>query len=72
MYKGKGAKKNTDKLKEEYNFMKQLKKALEDYCRGKDTNIKIVMLKEFYRDLGIVIDLYKPTFFGNAKEESNN
>ena len=66
------AKKNTDKLKEEYNFMKQLKKALEDYCRGKDTNIKIVMLKEFYRDLGIVIDLYKPTFFGNAKEESNN
>ena len=66
------AKKNTDKLKEEYNFMKQLKKALEDYCRGKDTNIKIVMLKEFYRDLGIVIDLYKPTFFGNAKEEFNN
>ena len=66
------AKKNTDKLKEEYNFMKQLKKALEDYCRGKDTNIKTVMLKEFYRDLGIVIDLYKPTFFGNAKEESNN
>ena len=66
------AKKNTDKLKEEYNFMKQLKKALEDYCRGKDTNIKIVMLKEFYRDLGIVIDLYKPTFFGNVKEESNN
>ena len=66
------AKKNSDKLKEEYNFMKQLKKALEDYCRGKDTNIKIVMLKEFYRDLGIVIDLYKPTFFGNAKEESNN
>ena len=57
------AKKNTDKLKEEYNFMKQLKKALEDYCSGKDTNIKIVMLKEFYRDLGIVIDLYKPTFF---------
>ena len=66
------AKKNSDKLKEEYNFMKQLKKALEDYCRGKDTNIKIVMLKEFYRDLGIVIDLYKPTFFGNAKEEFNN
>ena len=66
------AKKNSDKLKEEYNFMKQLKKALEDYCRGKETNIKIVMLKEFYRDLGIVIDLYKPTFFGNVKEESNN
>ena len=66
------AKKNSDKLKEEYNFMKQLKKTLEDYCRGKETNIKIVMLKEFYRDLGIVIDLYKPTFFGNNKEESNN
>ena len=64
------AKKNADKLKEEYEFMKQLKKVLEDYCKGKANIIKIVMLKEFYRDLEIVIDLYKPSIFG-SKEENN-
>ena len=65
------AKKNTVKLQEEYTFMKQLKKALEDYCRGKETNIKIVMLKEFYRDLGIIIDLYKPTIFSTTNKDEN-
>ena len=57
------AKKYTDKLKPEYAFMKQLKSVLEDYCKGKEINIKIVMLREFSRDLGIVIDLYKPPIF---------
>ena len=66
------AKRYASKLQDEYNFMKQLKKALEDYCKGKPNNIKIVMLKEFYRDLGIVIDLYKPTLFSNNKEENQN
>ena len=66
------AKRYAPKLQDEYNFMKQLKKVLEDYCKGKSTNIKIVMLKEFYKDLGIVIDLYKPTLFGNNKEENQN
>ena len=62
------AKKYTDKLNSEYKFMKQLKLVLEDYCKGKEINIKIVMLKEFSRDLGIIIDLYKPTLFS----ENNN
>ena len=57
------AKKYTDKLKSEYKFIKQLKNVLEDYCRGKEINIKVVMLKEFARDLGTVIDLYKPAMF---------
>ena len=57
------AKKYTDKLKPEYAFMKQLKNVLEDYCKGKEINIKVVMLREFSRDLGIVIDLYKPPIF---------
>ena len=57
------AKKYTDKLNSEYKFMKQFKLALENYCRGKEINIKIVMLKEFARDLGIIIDLYKPPIF---------
>ena len=59
------AKKYTDKLKSEYIFMKQLKNVLEDYCKGKEINIKIVMLREFSRDLGIVIDLYKPPIFSS-------
>ena len=59
------AKKYTDKLKSEYTFMKQLKNVLEDYCKGKEINIKIVMLREFSRDLGIVIDLYKPPIFSS-------
>ena len=53
------ARKYTDNLKSEYDFMKQLKTVLEDYCKGKEINIKIVMLREFARDLGSVIHLYE-------------
>ncbi len=59
------AKKYTKELEPEYKFIKQLKQVLEDYCKGKETTIKIVMLKEFSKDLGIVLDLYKPSFFNN-------
>ncbi|MBR3133574.1 MAG: hypothetical protein IKG42_05900 [Clostridia bacterium] len=64
------AKKHTKKLASEYRFMKQLKQVLEDYCRGKETNIKIVMLKEFNKDLGSVLELYKPPIFGNPNKET--
>lgn len=57
------ARKNTEILKCEYNFMKRLKKVLEDYCRGKEINIKIVMLREFARDLETVIDVYNQENF---------
>lgn len=57
------AKKYPAELNSEYKFMKQLKKVLEDYCKGKEINIKIVMLREFARDLGIVIELYQPPIF---------
>ena len=57
------AKKHPAALNSEYKFMKQLKKVLEDYCKGKEINIKIVMLREFARDLGIVIELYQPPIF---------
>ena len=57
------AKKHQAELNSEYKFMKQLKKVLEDYCKGKEINIKIVMLREFARDLGIVIELYQPPIF---------
>lgn len=59
------AKRNTDILTSEYKFMKKLKTVLDEYCRGKETTIKNVMLKEFSRDLEKVIDLYKPTIFSS-------
>ncbi len=57
------AKRNTEILTSEYKFMKKLKTVLEDYCKGKENTIKNVMLREFSRDIGTVIDLYKPPIF---------
>jgi len=54
------ARRFTENLVEEYGFMKNLKAVLEDYCRGKENTIKTVMLKEFARDIGTVIELYRP------------
>ena len=57
------AKRNTEILTSEYKFKKKLKTVLEDYCKGKENTIKNVMLREFSRDIGTVIDLYKPPIF---------
>ncbi len=57
------AKKHKDELEPELNFIKKLKQVLEDYCKGKDVSIKIVMLKEFANDLNTIIDLYKNSIF---------
>lgn len=59
------AKRNTEILTSEYKFMKKLKTVLEDYCKGKENTIKNVMLREFSRDIGTVIDLYKPPIFSS-------
>lgn len=52
------AKKQKEKLKPELEFFEKLKKVLDDYCRGKEISIKIVMLKEFANDLGEIISIY--------------
>ncbi len=52
------AKKQKEKLKPELEFFEKLKKVLDDYCRGKEISIKIVMLKEFANDLGEIINIY--------------
>ncbi len=52
------AKKNTEKLKPELEFMVNLKRVLEEYCNGKDVGIKIVMLQEFKKDIEVIIELY--------------
>ena len=51
-------KKYRDELVLEAPFIKKLQKVLEDYCKGKDTSIKIVMLKEFANDLNEIIGMY--------------
>ena len=66
------AKKHKDELEPEVNFIKKLKQVLEDYCKGKDVSIKIVMLKEFANDLNTILDLYKNSIFSafaSIKEE---
>ena len=66
------AKKHKDELEPEVNFIKKLKQVLEDYCKGKDVSIKIVMLKEFANDLNTILDLYKNSIFlafASIKEE---
>ena len=50
--------KHKDELRDEVRFIVGLKNVLEDYCKGKDINIKNVLLKEFANDLNRIIDLY--------------
>jgi len=52
------AKKNTKILEPELVFINELKIAIEKYCKGKDMSIKIVMLKEFAKDLENITNLY--------------
>ena len=51
-------KKHKKELRPEYDFIKELKDNLENYCTGKDVSIKIVMLREFANDLQNIINIY--------------
>ena len=55
-------KKNTEALKPEASFIKNFKSVLDDYCSGKETNIKVVMLKEFSRDLEEILSFVKDKY----------
>ncbi len=48
-----------DKIEPEIKSIKQLKQIMDDYTSAKDNSIKIVMLKDFSKALGIIIDKYK-------------
>lgn len=56
-------------IEPEMKNIKQLKQVIDDYIKGKDTGIKIVMLDEFSKDLGYILDKYKTGIF-SKKEES--
>ncbi len=56
-------------IEPEIKNIKQLKQIIDNYLNGKDPSIKIVMLKEFSKDLGYIIDKYKPTLFPKKEEK---
>ena len=53
------AEKYTKEIEPEMKNIKQLKQVIDDYIKGKDMGIKIVMLQEFSKDLGTILEKYK-------------
>lgn len=49
----------TKEIEPEMKNIKQLKQVIDDYTRGKENSIKLVMLKDFSKDLGKILDKYK-------------
>ena len=59
----------TDKIESEMNNIKQFKQIMDDYTKSKDNSIKLVMLKDFAKALGTILDKYKTPLLGGKKEE---
>ena len=58
-----------EKLEPELKNIKQIKQVVDDYTKGKDNSIKLVMLKDFSKALGTIIDQYKTPFLAHKNEE---
>lgn len=56
------------KIEGEMKNIKQLKQIIDDYVRGKDITIKIVMLKEFSKSLEYILSKYKISFLPKKEE----
>ena len=67
------ANKYTKEIEPEMKNIKQLKQVLDNYLEEKDTTIKIVMLREFSKTLGYILDKYKTSFLSKKEkiEEEN-
>ena len=59
----------TKEIEPEMKNIKQLKQIIDDYAKGKDNTIKIVMLKDFSKELGNILEKYKNSIFLNSKTE---
>ena len=59
----------TKEIEPEMKNIKQLKQVIDDYAKGKENSIKLVLLKDFSKDLGKILDKYKNSIFLNAKTE---
>ncbi len=56
-------------IEPEMKNIKQLKQLIDDYTKNKEATIKIVMLREFSKDLNYILDQYKIPLIGSKKEE---
>ena len=63
------ANKNPKKIEPEMKNIKQLKQIIDDYLKGKEPSIKVVMLKEFSNSLGYILDKYKISFLPRRDEK---
>lgn len=59
----------TKQIEPEMKNIKQLKQIIDDYLKGKEPTIKIVMLKEFSKDMGYILDKYKISFLPKKEEK---
>ena len=59
---------NAKKIEPEMKNIKQLKQIIDDYLKGKEPTIKTVMLKEFSKSLGYILDKYKISFLPRKEE----
>ncbi len=66
------ANKFTKEIEPEMKNIRQLKQIIDDYIKGKPITIKIVMLKEFSKDLGYILDKYKISFLPKKEENLND
>ena len=57
-------------IQPEIKNIRQLKHIIDEYTAGKDISIKVVMLKEFSKDLEYIIDKYKTNNCIISKEEN--
>lgn len=62
------AKKYTREIEPEIKNIRRLKQVTDDYIDGKEKTIKIVMLEDFSKGLGNVIELNKTTFWDKKEE----
>ena len=58
----------TKEIEPEIENIKQLKQIIDNYTEGKEITIKIVMLKEFSKDLEYIVSKYKTSGFETIKE----
>ncbi len=64
------ASKYTKQLEPEIKNIKLLKQIIDDYLKEKETTIKIVMLKDFSKGLGYILDKYKVGLFAKKDEQN--
>ena len=63
------AEKYTKQLEPEMKNIKQLKQIIDDYVKGKEPTIKTVMLKDFAKEMGYILEKYKPSFLPRKDEK---